>query len=115
MGIRVLILKEKENAIELCRMNFIHEDIYAKKDSFYFKLVPARARMRYLNENECLEYLEKFGRYKEYYYVDGVLLDRNKAIECIKRKYFMYELDFKLYIDFKPEDIMWFCYRECEL
>lgn len=109
------ILKEKENAIELCRMNFIHEDIYAKKDSFYFKLVPAKARMRYLNENECLEYLEKFGRYKEYYYVDGVLLDRNKAIECIKRKYFMYEMDFKLYIDFKPEDIMWFCYRECEL
>ena len=105
-------LSEKENEIELRTMNFIHEHIYAKSSNFYFKLLPSKARMRYLNESECLERVEKFERYKEYYYVDGVLLDRYRAIECIKRKYFAYEFDFKLYLDFKPEDVMWFGYPE---
>lgn len=105
-------LSEKENEIELCTMNFIHEHIYAKSSDFYFKFLPSKARMRYLNESECLERLEKFERYKEYYYVDGALLDRKRAIECIKRKYFAYEFDFKVYLDFKPEDVTWFGYPE---
>ena len=36
--------------------------------------------MRYLNESECLERLEKFERYKEYYYVDKpVRYEKSKA------------------------------------
>lgn len=62
-----------------------------------------------LTEQECIEELEKFGKYKEFYYVDGVLLDKRRAIECIRRKYYAYEFDFKLCVKFNPKDVVWFC------
>lgn len=101
-------LREKESEIELCEIKFVYEHIYARKEKFYFKLVPSKARKGTISDEESLKILEKSNRYKDYYYVDGVLLDRNRAIECIKRKYYRYEFDFKLYIGFEPEDVTWF-------
>lgn len=102
-------LREKENAIEMCRMSGINEHIYVKKDDFYYKFVVSKAKMKNLTEQECIEELEKFGKYKEFYYVDGVLLDKRRAIECIRRKYYAYEFDFKLCVKFNPKDVVWFC------
>ena len=31
------------------------------------------------------------------------------GIECIRRKYYAYEFDFKLCIKFNPKDVVWFC------
>ncbi|RGY05433.1 hypothetical protein DXA56_09825, partial [Blautia obeum] len=102
-------LREKENAIEMCRMSGINEHVYVKKDDFYYKFVVSKAKMKNLTEQECIEELEKFGKYKEFYYVDGVLLDKRRAIECIRRKYYAYEFDFKLCVKFNPKDVVWFC------
>jgi len=94
-------LKEIENAITMCRMNGINEHVYAKKDIFKYNIVVSKAKMKNLTDQECLSELERFGRYKEYYYVDGVLLDKRKALESIRRKFYVYEFDFKLYIKFR--------------
>ena len=102
-------LREKENAIEMCRMSGINEHVYVKKDDFYYKFVVSKAKMKNLTEQECIEELEKFGKYKEFYYVDGILLDKRRAIECIRRKYYAYEFDFKLCVKFNPKDVVWFC------
>ena len=102
-------LREKENAIEMRRMSGINEHVYVKKDDFYYKFVVSKAKMKNLTEQECIEELEKFGKYKEFYYVDGILLDKRRAIECIRRKYYAYEFDFKLCIKFNPKDVVWFC------
>ena len=59
--------------------------------------------------NGRISELEKFGKYREFYYVDGILLDKRRAIECIRRKYYAYEFDFKLCIKFNPKDVVWFC------
>lgn len=99
----------KENAIEMRRMSGINEHVYVKKDDFYYKFVVSKAKMKNLTEQECIEELEKFGKYKEFYYVDGILLDKRRAIECIRRKYYAYEFDFKLCIKFNPKDVVWFC------
>lgn len=106
-------LRKKESTIPICRMTGINEHIYVGKDNFYYKFVVSKAKMKNLTEQECLRELERFGKYKEFYYVDGVLLDKIRAIECIKRKYYVYEFDFKLYIKFEPRDVVWFC-RERE-
>lgn len=102
-------LREKENAIPICRMHGINEHIYSKKNNFSYKFVISKARMKNLTEQECLRELERLGKYKEFYHVDGVLLDKKRAVECIRRKYYAYEFDFKLYIKFKPKDVVWFC------
>lgn len=102
-------LREKENAIEMCRMSGINEHVYVKKDDFHYKFVVSKAKMKNLTEQECIEELEKFGKYREFYYVDGILLDKRRAIECIRRKYYAYEFDFKLCIKFNPKDVVWFC------
>lgn len=102
-------LRKKENAIQICRMYGINEHIYSKKNNFSYKFVISKAKMRNLTEQECLGELERLGKYKEFYYVDGVLLDKKRAVECIRRKYYAYEFDFKLYVKFKPKDVVWFC------
>lgn len=107
-------LKEIENAITICRMNGINEHVYAKKDIFKYNIVVSKAKMKNLTDQECLSELERFGRYKEYYYVDGVLLDKRKALESIRRKFYVYEFDFKLYIKFRQGDVVWICRKESD-
>lgn len=102
-------LRERESAIPIHRMNGINEHIYGKKDNFCYKFVVSKAKMENLTEQECLNELERFGKYKEFYYVDGVLLDKKSAVECIRRKFYAYEFDFELYIKFDPKDIVWVC------
>lgn len=104
-------LREKENAIPICRMYGINEHIYSKKN-FNYKFVISKAKMKNLTEQECLKELERLGKYKEFYYVDGVLLDKKRAVECIRRKCYAYEFDFKLYVNFGPKDVVWFCWEK---
>ena len=90
-------------------MNGIDENIYGKIDDFCYKFVVSKAKMKNLTEQECLNELERCGKYKEFYYVDGVLLDKMRAMACIRRRYYTYEFDFELYIKFDPKDIVWVC------
>lgn len=101
-------LRKKENIIPMCEMAGVNEYIYIKGNDFCYKFVVEKAKIKNLTEEECIKKLEKTGKYKEFYYVDGVLLDKIQAIECIKRKCYAYEFDFKLYIKFNPEDVVWF-------
>lgn len=102
-------LREKESAIKMHRMNGINEHIYGKIDDFCYKFVVSKAKMKNLTEQECLNELERCGKYKEFYYVEGVLLDKMRAMACIRRRYYAYEFDFELYIKFDPKDIVWVC------
>lgn len=101
-------LADLDHKIELCMMPSIQEHIFTYKDKFSFKVVLSRISKRRLTNKECASYAEGFKKYREFYYINGVLFNKANAIEYIKKRYYIYECTFKLYLGFSKDDVVYF-------
>ena len=101
-------LQTAENEINMVLMPTLSEHIFTIDEKFKFSVKLSKIVHRKLTDEECIEAVEQMKKYREFYYVDGVLLDKARAIKCMKSKYHMDECVFKLYLKFSPKDVIYF-------
>ena len=101
-------LKNAESSINMVPMPTMLEHIFTIDDKFKFSIKLSKIVHRSLTDDECINEVESLKKYREFYYVDGVLLDNARAIKCVKTKYHIDECVFKLYLKFTPKDVVYF-------
>lgn len=101
-------LQTAENKINMVLMPTLNEHIFTIDEKFKFSIKLSQIVHRSLTNDECVEAVEKMKKYREFYYVDGVLLDKARAVKCVKSKYHIDECVFKLYLKFSPKDVIYF-------
>lgn len=101
-------LRDIEKQIEFVKMEGINEPIFIKKGDFSYKFEVTKVKIFNPTEQQYLQKLEELGKYKNYYYVDDVRLDKETAIERIKKKYYIFNFDLELSIGFQSNDVLWF-------
>ena len=98
-------LQYEENNLELIHTPQFYENILFKKEKFTYNAKISTMEFLELTDLDCIHLLENSECYNGLYNVDGALMPKYQAIECMKKIYCKQHCSFKLMVKMGRNDI----------